>query len=147
MKDRIYGGRVGDSEGTEGEDDEIVPRDFADWRHLPSLELERKELWSAVRRALRSMDPIYREVFVLRDMQHLTTMQAAMVLGISEASTTTRLHRARLRMREQLAPFFHKPEKKWAPMQKIMEVGYSYIRKAMRGNKIVRELSNYTEVQ
>ncbi len=146
-KERIYERRVGDSEGTEGEDDEIVPRDFADWRHLPSLELERKELWSAVRRALRSMDPIYREVFVLRDMQHLTTMQAAVVLGISEPSVTTRLHRARLKMREQLAPFFHKPEKKWAPMQKIMQVGYSYMRKAMDCDKVVRELSNYIEGQ
>ncbi len=147
LKDRIYERRVGDSEGTEGEDGEIVPRDFADWRHIPSLELERKELWSAVRRALRSMEPIYREVFVFRDMQHLTTMQAAMVLGISEASVTTRLHRARLKMREQLAPFFHKPEKKWAPMQKIMEAGYSYMRKAMGCDKIVRELSNYIEGQ
>ncbi len=146
LKDRIYD-RTVDSEGTAGEEGEIVPRDFADWRHVPSLELERKELWSAVRGALRSMDPIYREVFVLRDMQHLTTMQAAMALGISEASATTRLHRARLRMREQLAPFFHEPEKKWAPMQKIMEVGYSYMRKAMGCNKIVRELSNYIEGQ
>ncbi len=147
LKDRIYERGVGDSEGTAGEKGEIVPRDFADWRHVPSLELERKELWSAVGRALRSMDPIYREVFVLRDMQHLTTMQAAMVLGISEASVTTRLHRARLQMREQLAPLFHKPEKKWAPVQKIMEAGYSYMRKAMGCDKIVRELSNYIEGQ
>jgi len=147
LKERIYERGAGDAEGTAGEEGDIVPRDFADWRYVPSLELERKELWSAVRLALGSMDPIYREVFVLRDMQHLTTMQAAMVLGISEASVTTRLHRARLKMREHLAPFFHKPEKKWAPMQKIMQVGYSYMRKAMDCDKVVRELSNYIEGQ
>jgi hypothetical protein len=50
-------------------------------------------------------------------------------------------------MREQLAPFFHKPEKKWAPMQKIMQVGYSYMRKAMDCDKVVRDLSNYIEGQ
>jgi len=146
-KDRIYERRAGDGEESASEEGEFIPRDFADWTHVPSQEMERKEFWGAVSRALRSMASIYREVFVLRDMQHLTTSQAALVLGISEAGVTTRLHRARLKMREQLAPFFHRPEKKWAPMQKIMQVGYSYMRKAMDCDKVVRELSNYIEGQ
>lgn len=147
LKDRIYERGIGDWEETAGEKGEIVPRDFADWRHVPSLEMERKELWAAVSGALRSMEPIYREVFVLRDMQHLTALQAAMILGISEACVTSRLHRARLQMREQLAPFFHKPERQWAPMQKVMDTAYRYMRKVMDCDKIVRELSNYIEGQ
>jgi len=143
-KERIYERKAGAFEETQGEEGEFVPRDFADWRSVPSLEVERKELWTAVSRALRTMDPMYREVFVLRDMQHLTASQAAMVLGISEASVTTRLHRARLQMREQLAPLF-RDSKKWAPMQKIMDAGYRYMRKAMGCNKIVRELGKYIE--
>jgi RNA polymerase sigma-70 factor, ECF subfamily len=146
-KDRIYERTAGDREESASEQGEFIPRDFADWTHVPSQEMERKELWGAVSRALRSMASMYREVFVLRDMQHLTTSQAAMVLGISEASVNTRLHRARLQMREQLAPFFHPSEKQWVPAQKIMDAAVRYMRKAMGCDRIVHELSNYIEGQ
>jgi len=144
-KDRIYERGAGDLEKIASEEGEIVPRDLTDWRHVPSIEMERKELWAAVSGALRSMEPIYREVFVLRDMQHLTALQAAMILGISEACVTSRLHRARLQMREQLAPLFHNSEKKWVPLQKVMDTAYRYMRKAMGCSKTVRELSKYIE--
>jgi len=144
-KDRIYQREAGAFEETEREEGEIVPRDFADWRYVPSIVMERKELWASVRGALRSMEPIYREVFVLRDMQHLTVLQAAMILGISEACMTSRLHRARLRMREQLAPLFHTSEKKWVPLKKVTDTMFHYMRKAMGCSKIARELSKYIE--
>jgi RNA polymerase sigma-70 factor, ECF subfamily len=47
---------------------------------------------------------IYREVFVLRDMQHLSIEETAKALGISTASVKTRLLRARLMLRDLLAP-------------------------------------------
>jgi RNA polymerase sigma-70 factor (ECF subfamily) len=106
---RLYSSEAVECEKTEADRADFVPRDFTDWRDLPSLSLERKELWTAVSRALRSLDGIYREVVVLRDMQHLTVSQAAMILGISEACVRTRLHRARLQLREQLAPLFGRP--------------------------------------
>jgi len=146
-KDRIYERTARGGEESASEEGEFIPRDFADWTHVPSQEMERKELWGAVSRALRSMASMYREVFVLRDMQHLTTSQAAMILGISQASVNTRLHRARLQMREQLAPLFHAPEKQWVPAQKIMDAGVRYMRKAMGCNRILRALSNYIEGQ
>jgi RNA polymerase sigma-70 factor, ECF subfamily len=144
-KDRIYQRSPGDLENTANEESEIAPQDFTDWRHVPSLEMERKELWAAVSSAVRSMEPIYREVFVLRDMQHLKALQAGVILGISEACVTSRLHRARLQMREQLAPLFHSAETKWVPLQKVMNTAYRYMRKAMGCSKIVRELSKYIE--
>src|SRR5437868_10344681 len=49
-----------------------VPRDFADWREIPSETLERKEIREKLTEALASLGEIYREVFVLRDMQHLS---------------------------------------------------------------------------
>src|SRR5437762_7191699 len=81
-----------------------VPRDFADWREIPSEALERKEIREKLAEALASLGEIYREVFVLRDMQHLSIEETAEALGISTASVKTRLLRARLMLRDLLAP-------------------------------------------
>jgi len=81
-----------------------TPRDFADWREIPSETLERKEIREKLAEALGSLSDIYREVFVLRDMQHLSIEETAKALGISTASVKTRLLRARLMLRDLLAP-------------------------------------------
>jgi len=81
-----------------------VPRDFADWREIPSETLERREIREKLAEALVSLGEIYREVFVLRDMQHLSIEETAKALGISTASVKTRLLRARLMLRDLLAP-------------------------------------------
>lgn len=81
-----------------------TPRDFADWREIPSEALERKEIREKLAEALNSLGAIYREVFILRDMQHMTIEETAQALGISTASVKTRLLRARLMLRDLLAP-------------------------------------------
>ncbi len=81
-----------------------TPRDFADWREIPSETLERKEVRQMLAEALVSLGQIYREVFVLRDMQHLSIEETAKALGISTASVKTRLLRARLMLRDLLTP-------------------------------------------
>ena len=86
------------------EEGDYRPKDFADWRDIPSEELQRKELREALRRAMASLDPKYREVLVLRDVQHMSIIETAQVLGISEGLVKTRLLRARLQMRDALAP-------------------------------------------
>jgi len=86
------------------EEDNYVHRDFADWREVPSEALERKEIREKLVEALESLGQIYREVFVLRDMQHLSIDETAKTLGISTASVKTRLLRARLILRDLLAP-------------------------------------------
>jgi len=91
-------GEQSDAEGT------YTPRDFADWREIPSETLERKEIREKLAEALASLGAIYREVFVLRDMQHLSIEETAKALGISTASVKTRLLRARLMLRDLLAP-------------------------------------------
>src|SRR2546426_5378200 len=90
-----------DHEDAEGN---YIPRDFADWREGPSETLERKEIRDKLAEALGSLGHIYREVFVLRDMQHLSIDETAKTLGISTASVKTRLLRARLMLRDLLAP-------------------------------------------
>lgn len=82
---------------------EYTPRDFADWREIPSEALERKEVRQKLAEALASLDRKYREVFVLRDMEQLNIQETADTLGISVASVKTRLLRARLMLRDLLA--------------------------------------------
>lgn len=86
------------------------PRQFADWRDIPSDEVEKGETRAAVAEALATLPEIYREVFVLREMQHLDLAETVEVLGISESAVKVRLHRARLMLREALTPFFAKPK-------------------------------------
>ena len=85
------------------EESEYAPRDFADWREIPSETLERKEVRQRLAEALAALDGKYREVFVLRDMEQLNIQETAEALGISVASVKTRLLRARLMLRDLLA--------------------------------------------
>jgi RNA polymerase sigma-70 factor (ECF subfamily) len=84
-------------------ENEYAPRDFADWREIPSEALERKEVRQRLAEALATLDRKYREVFVLRDMEHLNIQETAEALGITVASVKTRLLRARLMLRDLLA--------------------------------------------
>jgi RNA polymerase sigma-70 factor, ECF subfamily len=86
------------------EEGDYIPRDFADWREIPSEALQKKELRQAVSRALASLTPKHSEVFVLRDVQHFTIAETAQLLGIRKSAVKTRLMRARLQMRDALAP-------------------------------------------
>lgn len=93
-------------EGNQDEDGDYFPIDYADWREIPSETLQRKELKDALQKALDGLKPIYREVVILRDVEHLSITETAEALGITESSVKTRLLRARLMMRDALAPGF-----------------------------------------
>ena len=86
------------------EEGDYWPRDFADWRPIPSELLEKDEVRQAVQNAINSLSPIFREVVTLRDIQNLSIRETSTILGISEAAVKTRLHRARLLLRDSLAP-------------------------------------------
>lgn len=88
----------------QSEDGDFWPRDYADWRPIPSELLEQKEIRQAVHDAINSLSTAYREVLILRDVQRLTIKEATEILGISAANVKTRLHRARLLLRDRLAP-------------------------------------------
>jgi RNA polymerase sigma-70 factor, ECF subfamily len=92
--------------GFENDEGDYVPIDFADWREIPSEALQRKELRNALHQAISELKPIYQEVLVLRDVQHLSVAETSGLLKISEASVKTRLLRARLQVRDALAPGF-----------------------------------------
>jgi RNA polymerase sigma-70 factor (ECF subfamily) len=88
----------------QNEEGDFWPKDYADWRPIPSEVLEQNELRQAVQDAINSLRPCYREVLVLRDVQHLSIKETSTILGISEPAVKTRLHRARLLLRDNLAP-------------------------------------------
>lgn len=90
-------------QGQQSDDGDYIPKDFADWREIPSEALERRELRDALTRALVSLPEKYREILVLRDVNHLSITETAQILGFSEANVKTRLSRARLQMRDALA--------------------------------------------
>lgn len=92
---------IGEREDADGV---YTPREFADWHEIPSEALERREVRDLLLEALASLGSKYREVFVLRDVQHLSIAEVSENLGISTASVKTRLLRARLMLRDLLAP-------------------------------------------
>jgi len=81
-----------------------VPKDFEDWREIPSTVLERVEVREALVKALSSLAQHYREAFVLRDIRELSISQTSATLGISTGAVKSRLRRARLMLRDMLAP-------------------------------------------
>jgi len=93
-------------EPNSNEEGDYFPKDFADWREIPSESLRRKELRDALKRAMAALPEKYREVLVLRDIQQMSIEETAQSLGISTANVKTRLLRARLQMRDALAPGF-----------------------------------------
>ena len=91
-------------EGHQNDEGDYIPTDFADWREIPSEALELSELREALTKALDSLPEKYRTVLILRDVQHLSINETAQALDLSEANVKTRLSRARLQMRDALAP-------------------------------------------
>jgi RNA polymerase sigma-70 factor, ECF subfamily len=92
---------IGEREDAEGV---YTPREFADWHEVPSEALERREVRDLLLEALGAIGSKYREVFVLRDVEHQSIQEVSETLGISTASVKTRLLRARLMLRDLLAP-------------------------------------------
>jgi RNA polymerase sigma-70 factor, ECF subfamily len=85
---------------------QFVLQKFAAWHDNPLQMMERAEIRGAVNKALQSLRAIYREIFILRDVQEFTVSECAEALGITAETVKVRLHRARLMLREKLASKF-----------------------------------------
>ena len=86
------------------EDKSLSPALLRDWREIPSEAMERDEVRKLIQQAVDQLPDIYREVFLLRDVEELSINEAAEALKISIPSVKVRLHRARLMLQKQLAP-------------------------------------------
>ncbi len=86
------------------EDKNISPALMLDWREIPSEAVEREEVRNLIQRAVEHLPEIYRQVFLLRDMEEFTMKETAEALTISIPSVKVRLHRARMMLQKQLTP-------------------------------------------
>ena len=87
-----------------GED--TVVREVAVWEENPEQRYSREELGQILDEAVQNLKPAFRTVFVLRDIEELSTEETAEALGISVPAVKSRLLRARLQLREKLTRFF-----------------------------------------
>lgn len=75
---------------------------LADWSALPETQALQSELRAVLEQAIGELPEIYRSVILLRDVEELTTEEAAQVLEVGTDVVKTRLHRARLAVRKKL---------------------------------------------
>lgn len=87
-------------------DDDSLPREVAAWDPNPEERYAHQELRDILDRAVASLPPIFRTVFVLRDLDHLSTEETAEALNLSVPAVKSRLLRARLQLREKLSKYF-----------------------------------------
>lgn len=87
-----------------GED--TIVREIAAWDENPEQKFSREELGEVLDTAIQGLDPIYRYVFMLRDIEELSTEETAEALGLSVPAVKSRLLRARLQLREKLTRYF-----------------------------------------
>lgn len=87
-------------------DEEPIVREIAVWDDNPEQRYSQTELREILDRAIESLKPIFRTVFILRDIEELSTEETAEVLGLSIAAVKSRLLRARLQLRERLTRTF-----------------------------------------
>ena len=88
---------------------DVLPMEVTDWAPNPEQLYSESELRDILVSALQQLRPSLRTVFVLRDIEGLTTDQTTEVLHLSHSAVKARLFRARLLLREYLNKHFRKP--------------------------------------
>jgi RNA polymerase sigma-70 factor (ECF subfamily) len=113
-------------EPVETEEGEQEPVQIIDWCCLPEEELLSEETRERLDIAVQKLPERLRVVFLLRDMNDLSTHETAEVLGLSDTAVKTRLSRARLRLREELSIYFgeHKSDGSKAQPDKPMHTSH-----------------------
>jgi RNA polymerase sigma-70 factor, ECF subfamily len=88
------------------QDGDLMPRELEDWRPSPEKEYAQAEMQKIVTEVIEKLDPEYRVVLVLRDIEELSTQETADALGLSVTAVKSRLLRARLKLRDKLNRYF-----------------------------------------
>ena len=99
-------GRMVSLDDTIDTGEDTMPREIAVWEDNPEKNYSREELRRILEEAIESLPPIFRTVFILRDVDELSTEETAGVLNISVPAVKSRLLRARLQLRDKLTRFF-----------------------------------------
>lgn len=86
--------------------EETMVREIAVWEDDPEQKYSQEEIRAILHEAIASLRPAFRTVFILRDIEELSTEETANLLDLSIPAVKSRLLRARLQLRERLTRFF-----------------------------------------
>jgi RNA polymerase sigma-70 factor, ECF subfamily len=86
--------------------EELIPRELEDWGPSPEQRFAQTEMHEILSEAIGKLEPDFRVVFTLRDIEELSTEETAKMLGISIPAVKSRLLRARLKLRQKLDRYF-----------------------------------------
>ncbi len=106
MRIRREKGRTVSLNSFKSSENEYQELDVADWSDLPSERALTKELGMELEKATSLLPEDYRAVFLLRDVEGLSNAEIAGILKITVPAVKSRLHRARLFLRNELAKYF-----------------------------------------
>jgi RNA polymerase sigma-70 factor (ECF subfamily) len=87
-------------------DGECLSHNVADWSQIPEEMVLRDETIQHLQQAIARLPPDYRVVIVLRDMEERSHREIGSILELSISAVKSRLHRAHLLLRQQLAMYF-----------------------------------------
>jgi RNA polymerase sigma-70 factor (ECF subfamily) len=87
-------------------EDDLIPREIQDWGPTPEQRYAQRELQQILASVIGQLEPGFRVVFQLRDVEQLSTEETAEALGLSIPAVKSRLLRARLKLRERLNRYF-----------------------------------------
>jgi len=88
------------------ENNDLMPREVEDWGDDPEERYAKEEVQQIVSKAIESLEPQFRVVVALRDVEELSTEETAELLGLTVPAVKSRLLRGRLKLRERLNPYF-----------------------------------------
>ena len=118
---------------SEGAEEQFAPKSYEPWKSNPEQAYGKQELHRLVENAIRALPQIYREAFLLRDVEGLSAEEAADVLGLTIPALKSRLLRGRLMVREQLAEVLkEKPTLQKRVLHTAVDVGNAVAMRLMR---------------
>jgi RNA polymerase sigma-70 factor (ECF subfamily) len=91
-------------------EEDVMPRELEDWGPSPEQRYVQTELQQILGQVIADLEPGFRVVFQLRDVEELSTEETAEVLGLSIPAVKSRLLRARLKLRQKLNRYFRRGE-------------------------------------
>jgi RNA polymerase sigma-70 factor (ECF subfamily) len=94
-------------------DDSSIPLEIEDWGPNPEQRYSEQELQQILATTMNELQPGYRTVFQLRDVDGLSTEETAEVLALTSSAVKTRLRRARLTLRNSLDKYFRPTGSRW----------------------------------
>jgi RNA polymerase sigma-70 factor (ECF subfamily) len=108
LRKRRRASSVSLDEPAETNDRSLMPKEIEDWGENPEQSYARAELQEILNQAMEELEPQFRTVFVLRDVEEFSTEETARMLGLSVPAVKSRLLRARLKLRNQLNKYFRR---------------------------------------